>query len=77
LFNVLDKVAVDSFAGLEEYWQQFLKAGAQEVHLAGSGPALFTLVKDKAEAEKIYHNLQQQGLESYLTETLAAKETVK
>ena len=77
LFNVLDKVAVDSFAGLGEYWQQFLKAGAQEVHLAGSGPALFTLVKDKAEAEKIYHNLQQQGLESYLTETLAAKKTVK
>jgi 4-diphosphocytidyl-2-C-methyl-D-erythritol kinase len=77
LFNVLDKVAVDSFAGLGEYWQQFLKAGAQEVHLAGSGPALFTLVKDKAEAEKIYHNLQQQGLETYLTETLAAKETVK
>jgi 4-diphosphocytidyl-2-C-methyl-D-erythritol kinase len=77
LFNVLDKVAVDNFAGLGEYWQQFLKAGAQEVHLAGSGPALFTLVKDKAEAEKIYHNLQQQGLETYLTETLAAKETVK
>jgi 4-diphosphocytidyl-2-C-methyl-D-erythritol kinase len=77
LFNVLDKVAVDSFAGLGGYWQQFLKAGAQEVHLAGSGPALFTLVKDKAQAEKIYHNLQQQGLESYLTETLAAKETVK
>jgi len=72
LFNVLDKVAIDSFAGLGEYWQQFLQAGAQEVHLAGSGPALFTLVKDKAQAEKIYHNLQQHGLETYLTETLAA-----
>jgi len=74
LFNALDSVAVDSFAGLGGYWQQFLKAGAQEVHLAGSGPALFTLVKDKAQAEKIYHNLQQQGLESYLTETLDAIE---
>ena len=77
LFNVLDKVAVECFAGLEGYWQQFLKAGAQEVHLAGSGPALFTLVKDKAQAEKIYQNLQQQGLGTYLTETLAATETVK
>jgi len=74
LFNVLEDAALDSFAGLGEYRQQFLKAGAQEVHLAGSGPALFTLVKDKAQAEKIYHNLQQQGLESYLTETLAAIE---
>ena len=77
LFNVLEDVALDNFAGLGEYRQQFLKAGAQEVHLAGSGPALFTLVKDKAQAEKIYHNLQQQGLESYLTETLAAIEKVE
>ena len=74
LFNVLEDVALDNFAGLGEYRKQFLKAGAQEVHLAGSGPALFTLVKDKAQAEKIYQRLQQQGLESYLTETLAAIE---
>jgi len=70
LFNVFDDVALDSFTGLEEYWGQFLKAGAQEIHLAGSGPALFTLVKDKTQAENIYGNLQKQGLESYLTETL-------
>jgi 4-diphosphocytidyl-2-C-methyl-D-erythritol kinase len=72
LFNVLENVAVGSFAGLGEYWERFIKAGAQEVHLAGSGPALFTLVKDKAQADKIYQNLQQQGLESYLTDTLDA-----
>ena len=74
LFNALEDVAVDNFTGLGEYRQQFLKAGAQEVHLAGSGPALFTLLEDKAQAEKIYHNLQKQGLESYLTDTLAAIE---
>lgn len=72
LFNVLDDVALDNFAGLGEYREQFLKAGAQEVHLAGSGPALFTLVKDKVQANKIYRHLQQQGLESYLTDTLDA-----
>ena len=72
LFNVFDSVARESFPGLEAYWQQFVKAGAGEVHLAGSGPALFTLVKDKAQAEKIYKNLQQQELESYLAETLGA-----
>lgn len=72
LFNVFEGVALDNFTGLREYRQQFLEAGAQEVHLAGSGPALFTLVKDKAQAEKIYFHLWQQGLESYLTNTLAA-----
>ena len=77
LFNVFDDVAFDSFTGLGEYWQHFMKAGAQEVHLAGSGPALFTLVKDKVEAERLYGNLQQQGLECYLTDTLATIEKVE
>jgi len=71
LFNVFDDVARDSFAGLKEYWEQFLRAGADEVHLAGSGPTLFTITKDKAQAEKIYRRLQEQGLESYLAETMA------
>ncbi len=69
-FNVLDDIAFDNFAGLRGYQEQFLKAGANQVHLAGSGPALFTLVKDEVHAEKIYRHLQRQGLESYLTDTL-------
>jgi len=68
LFNVFDSVALDSFDGLEQYREQFLQAGAEEVHLAGSGPTLFTLTKDGAKAEKIYLNLQKQGSESYLTD---------
>jgi len=77
LFNVFDEVALDNFAGLGKYRQQFLKAGAQEVHLAGSGPALFTLVRDKNRAERIYENLQKQGLESFLNDTLPAVEQVE
>jgi len=73
IFNVFDGVARDSFTGLGDYWQQFLEAGTQAVHLAGSGPALFTLIKNEAEAEKLYLRLQQQGLESYLVETLAGQ----
>ena len=77
LFNVFDEVALDNFAGLDRYREQFLKAGAQKVHLAGSGPALFALVRDKNQAGKIYGNLQKQGLESYLSETLASIERVE
>ncbi len=72
LFNVFDEVALDNFAGLGKYREQFLKAGAREVCLAGSGPALFTLVRDKKQAEPIYKNLQKQGLESYLSDTIAS-----
>ena len=74
LFNVFDEVALDNFTGLGKYRQQFLQAGAQEIHVAGSGPALFTLVRDKNRAEKIYENLQKQGLESYLIDTLPVME---
>jgi len=77
LFNVFDDVACDDFSELGEYWKQFLEAGASSVHLAGSGPALFTLIEDKTEAEDLYIRLQQQGFESYLTETLAGIEEVE
>ena len=77
LFNVFDAVTLDNFAGLGKYREQFLEAGAQEVHLAGSGPALFTLVRDKNRAERIHRNLQKKGLKSYLSDTLSAIEQVK
>jgi len=72
VFNVLADVALENFAGLGGYREQFLKTGAQQVYLAGSGPALFTIIENKAQAEKIYRRLQKQGFESYLTDTLDA-----
>ncbi len=77
IFNVFDGVALARFTGLGEYWQQFMEAGAQQVHLAGSGPALFTMLEDKAQAEELYLRLQQQGLESYLTDTLTTVEKIE
>ncbi len=74
LFNVFESIADNSFDGLDDYRQRFLKAGAKSVHLAGSGPTLFTLTKAKAKAKKIYDRLQKQGLECYLTETLRSIE---
>ncbi len=74
LFNTFENVALAHFSGLSEYHQQIKETGATDVHLAGSGPALFTLVKDRTQAEELNRRLQQQGLESYLAETLAAVE---
>ena len=72
LFNVFERVAFEVFSGIAGYWERLLQAGATSVHLAGAGPALFALVKDKAEATKIYRDLQQGGLECYLAQTCAA-----
>ncbi len=73
LFNTFENVAYDQFSGLKVYKEHFIKLGAPNVHLAGSGPALFTMIKDKAEAEKLYGYLQKQGVECYLATTLLGK----
>ena len=73
LFNTFENVVFDHFSQLSECREHFVKVGATDIHLAGSGPALFTLVKDKAQAEEIYISLQQQGLECYLTETITSQ----
>jgi len=72
LFNTFENVAnlaFNQFPGLEVYKEHFVKLGAPTVHLAGSGPALFTLLEDRAEAERIYESLQKQNVECYLAET--------
>jgi 4-diphosphocytidyl-2-C-methyl-D-erythritol kinase len=70
LFNTFENVAFDLVPELKVLKGHFTKLGAQDIHLAGSGPALFTLLEDKAQAEDLYTRCQQQGLETYLAETL-------
>jgi 4-diphosphocytidyl-2-C-methyl-D-erythritol kinase len=67
LFNVFEQVAFDFFPALSDYRSRMIKAGAREVHLAGSGPTLFALVSDKSRGETILKNLKSDGLEAYLT----------
>jgi 4-diphosphocytidyl-2-C-methyl-D-erythritol kinase len=72
LFNTFENVAFEQFPGLKVYKEHFIKLGATNVHLAGSGPALFSLVEDKDKAKRLYKSLQKQKMECYLVETPAA-----
>ncbi len=76
LFNAFQTIAGDSFKGLDEYLRLFLKSGATDVHLAGSGPALFTLLKEETRAKRIYRNLKKCGLETFFTQTLCGIKVV-
>ena len=71
LFNVFEKVAFTAFPGLEGYWRRFSDLGAGNIHLAGSGPTIFTLVGDKSHGDELYHSLKKEGLEAYLVQTKA------
>ncbi len=70
VFNVFENVAYEEFPGLSVYRERILNLGAAEVHLAGSGPTLFTLFEDKSEAESLYSHCKQQGMEAFLAETI-------
>jgi 4-diphosphocytidyl-2-C-methyl-D-erythritol kinase len=74
LFNVFDKVAFDAFPGLEGYWRCFEEAGGKNIHLVGSGPALFAPVDiEETKAEEVYQRLCQQGLEAYSVSTFVSQ----
>jgi len=73
LFNTFENVAFELFPGLKAYKEHFIKLGADNVHLAGSGPALFALLDDRVQAENLYARCQQQNLECYLAETTDIK----
>jgi 4-diphosphocytidyl-2-C-methyl-D-erythritol kinase len=70
LFNTFENVAFELFPKLGLYRDHFVKLGAYNVHLAGSGPALFAVLDDKFQAENLYARCELQGLECYLAETL-------
>jgi len=69
-YNVFDDLSLSLFPGLDYYRTQFLAAGAGEVHLAGAGPTLFTLVGGRVNGETIVHRLKNQRMETYLAETI-------
>jgi 4-diphosphocytidyl-2-C-methyl-D-erythritol kinase len=74
LFNTFENVAQALFPGLKTYWEHLRKLGAPEVHLAGAGPTLFSLLESKSQAEDLYTRCREQNMETYLVETLAPSE---
>ncbi|MFC1954668.1 4-(cytidine 5'-diphospho)-2-C-methyl-D-erythritol kinase [Chloroflexota bacterium] len=74
LFNTFENVAFSLFPGLGIARDHFIKLGAESVHLAGSGPTLFTLFEDKDRAERLFLLLREQRMEPYLVETLSSVE---
>lgn len=69
LFNTFENIAFNDFNIRRIYVDHLIKMGALHVHLAGSGPALFTMFKEKARAEDIYTRCQAQGMKAYLATT--------
>jgi len=70
LFNAFENIAFADFNIRRIYIEHLIKMGALHVHLAGSGPALFTMFQEKARAEDIYKKCQAQGMKVFLAKTI-------
>ena len=77
LFNTFENVTFTRSSKLSVYRSRIIKIGASNIHLAGSGPGLFTLLREKDEAEDLYTRLLQQGMECYLTDTVTSADRVE
>lgn len=69
LFNVFDAVAFDIFPELKIYWMSLEQAGATDIHLAGSGPTIFTPVANEKMGTALCQLLTRQGFTAYAAST--------
>jgi len=72
LFNTFENIAFTRLSELSICREHILKMGGGNVHLSGTGPALFTLIDDREAAASLCRLIAQQGMQSWLTTTLAA-----
>jgi len=61
LYNVFESVTSRVFAGIEAQMQALRDAGAERVHLAGSGPTLYGVVRNKEHGEEAARRLEARG----------------
>lgn len=73
MFNVFENVAFDFFPGLSSYRSLLAEAGAECVHLAGSGPALFAPVRDRRVGQAVLNKLETGGYEAYLVRSVSGE----
>ncbi len=70
LFNTFENIAFDDFNIRHAYVEHLIKLGATNVHIAGSGPTLFTMLENKILAEELLARCKNQGMETYLAATI-------
>ena len=70
-FNAFDDVAYCAYPALEKYWNTLDAMGAREIHLAGSGPSIFTPVSRREFGTALHLLLKHQhGWNAFLVSTV-------
>lgn len=74
IVNAFERAADDTFPGLDQYRKAMFEAGAEQVHLSGSGPSLFTLMESQCEGDAFQKRLGDLGFCGLVVQTVAAEE---
>jgi len=72
LVNTFERVAYRVFPSLASFADAMRAAGAERVHLAGSGPSLFTPAPDEAAGNAMAERLSASGLRAWCVPTVAS-----
>jgi len=70
LRNVLEDVVLAKYPQIARLKEKLQAAGAQGALMSGSGPTVFGIARDRAEAERIQANLAALDAQTYVTHTL-------
>ena len=76
LFNVFDAPAFRTFPEMERLRRALLAAGARSVHLAGSGPALFALIDNATQRERLTRAAAEAGAKAFAVASVPAADAL-
>ena len=75
-YDVFDSLAFRAFPELETCRQALIQAGASAVHLAGSGPALFVLLRDEEQRERLARAAASAGARAFAATTIVSSQAL-
>jgi 4-diphosphocytidyl-2-C-methyl-D-erythritol kinase len=76
LYDVFSALAFRAFPELQTCRQALIQAGASAVHLAGSGPALFVLLRDEEQRERLARAAASAGAKAYAAITILSPQAL-
>lgn len=71
-FNSFERVVYERFPRMDYFRQAMVEAGADYVRVSGSGPTIYTLLADEADAQAIAANLTREGFATAVVPTVQA-----
>jgi len=76
MYDVFGSLAFQAFPELQTCRQALIQAGASAVHLAGSGPALFVLLRDEEQGERLAGAAADAGAKAFAATTIASSQAL-